>query len=394
MAVPPPLRQPQPWHQPQQQRQRPYLSHVQQGPYPSWAPNAFDVTILTQTSVDRLWKLDALCRLWEGPISVAIYAARSELADARAWMARSRCASKTRVAYVAGEDRRMYPFNALRNVARRVITTSHFFVTDIDLWPSEGTYATLVRLLREPWARSAKAALIVPVFATDLAGVTNVPLSLRALKPCVTALQCYSFDGFPAMIADHQLTTNYPEWYRRSIEAEAQAEAQVEAQAQAQAQAQAAAGARSQAAVGARSRAILGTRRRSNGRKSSSSTNSSDVYKVPCFDTAQYEPYLIVPNRPSTPLFDEHFVGTRTGLQWTVDIAPPGPAHRVAADIAPALCEYSALIGLLRTVIASPGRAAHCVLAVAVGERRGRGGGTGGKGRARAGLCGRERARC
>ena len=36
---------------------------------------------------------------------------------------------------------------------------------------------------------------------------------------------------------------------------------------------------------------------------------AAEAFKVPCFDTIRYEPYLLVPNTPRTPRFDERFVG-------------------------------------------------------------------------------------
>ena len=32
-------------------------------------------------------------------------------------------------------------------------------------------------------------------------------------------------------------------------------------------------------------------------------------YKVPCFDSIRYEPYVLVPRGGETPAFDEEFVG-------------------------------------------------------------------------------------
>jgi glycosyltransferase-like protein LARGE len=223
-------------------------------------PGSIDVTVVTQTSPDRIWKLKELCRIWKGPISVAIYVAPEKLEDARAEVARSACGPKMQTSYFLGNQPDKYPFNALRNRARQGVSTSHLFNVDIDLWPSHDTYATLLRLLREPWAASRKAALVVPVFATGIPDVSRIPLTVEMLSPCVINRLCYTFDGHPDIIPDHQLTTNYPEWFRRST---------------------------------------------------TPALAERAVYKIPCLDTSAYEPYVVVPNLETTPLFDERFVGER-----------------------------------------------------------------------------------
>lgn len=36
-----------------------------------------------------------------------------------------------------------YPVNRLRNVAVRAVSTSHFLMTDIDIWPDVNAYQAL-----------------------------------------------------------------------------------------------------------------------------------------------------------------------------------------------------------------------------------------------------------
>ena len=38
------------------------------------------------------------------------------------------------------------PFNRLRNIAIRHTTTSHYWVMDMDMWPSQDAYKTLMSL--------------------------------------------------------------------------------------------------------------------------------------------------------------------------------------------------------------------------------------------------------
>ena len=56
-----------------------------------------------------------------------------------------------------------YPYNALRNIAIQRVATSHFWVMDMDMWPSSNLYRTLlsldVRHLKDDYL-----AVIVPAF--------------------------------------------------------------------------------------------------------------------------------------------------------------------------------------------------------------------------------------
>ena len=56
-----------------------------------------------------------------------------------------------------------YPTNALRNIAIQRVATSHFWVMDMDMWPSSNLYRTLlsldVRHLKDDYL-----AVIAPAF--------------------------------------------------------------------------------------------------------------------------------------------------------------------------------------------------------------------------------------
>lgn len=227
---------------------------------------ALDITIVTQTSMDRIWMLKKLCDLWDGPVSAAVFVVGNQMADATAEMERSMCARKGHVAYMQGKHSDNYPVNALRNKARQWVRTSHWLLTDIDLWPNEGAYGTLLRLLREPWAAQAKTAIVVPAFATRHHDVKRLPLQLEALAKCIGRRECYCFKGYPGAIPAHHLTTNYPYWWHQTTRP----------------------------------------------------AGESSAYKVPCFDTIVWEPYTLLPNTKATPLFDERFNGARARAR-----APP-----------------------------------------------------------------------
>jgi len=220
-------------------------------------PAKLEITLVTQTSVDRIWMLKKLCELWPGPVSAAVFVVGNQMADVAADMERSACARNGHVAYVQGKHSDNYPVNVLRNKARQWVTTSHWLNTDVDLWPSDQTHSVLLRLLRQEWALGAKTAIVVPAFATRHKDMKRMPANLEALAKCIGRRECYSFKGYPGAIPAHHLSTNYPYWWYQT------------------------------------------TRR----------IDPKDTYKIPCFDTMVYEPYTLLPNKASTPPFDERFTG-------------------------------------------------------------------------------------
>ena len=71
------------------------------------------------------------------------------------------------------------PFNRLRNIAIRHTTTSHYWVMDMDMWPSQDAYKTLMSL-DDQYLRDDYLAVIVPCFAYKR---TNS--SCRGFERCV-----------------------------------------------------------------------------------------------------------------------------------------------------------------------------------------------------------------
>lgn len=56
-----------------------------------------------------------------------------------------------------------YPYNKLRNMALKKISTSHFWVMDMDMWPSDNLYSTLLSL-DSRYLNDDYLAVIVPSF--------------------------------------------------------------------------------------------------------------------------------------------------------------------------------------------------------------------------------------
>ena len=158
---------------------------------PSTTANG-NVTIVTQSTPDRLWNLGHICERWKGPLSLGMMVKREDSGavtqDAKRNMA---ACPEVHVSVVLGEPDDMYPVNRLRNLAWAKATTPWIFLLDADFWP--GAYARFV--LEQTITRSSfgpRTALVVPAFAFQprvLPGhaelARRIPLTKRGLVRCL-----------------------------------------------------------------------------------------------------------------------------------------------------------------------------------------------------------------
>ncbi|XP_009997898.1 PREDICTED: glycosyltransferase-like protein LARGE2, partial [Chaetura pelagica] len=131
-------------------------------------PNPTDVTLVAQLSMDRLQMLEAICRHWAGPISLALYMSDAEAQQFLRYAQASEVLSARRnVAYhIVYKEGQFYPINLLRNVALANTQTPYVFLTDIDFLPMYGLYDYLRNSIQQLELPQRKAALIVPAFET------------------------------------------------------------------------------------------------------------------------------------------------------------------------------------------------------------------------------------
>jgi len=243
----------------------------------SISTSGYDVTLVSQTSDDRAWMVVHLAKRWGGPISIAIFCVEPEERYMQA--ERRRLAGIARqpgssVAEVHGKASAGYPVNFLRNTAIARVQTSHFLLTDIDLWPSTDSYNEVLRQ-GAAFLRQRKLAMVLPAFEynaghTDYASsasraalARDLPDTFAALRDCVSGAQdpkrtspprCSTFKAH----TDTHLSTDYPRWWRATWPS-----------------------------------------------------------LIPCFKSLRYEPYLVVPRLDTTPGFDERFVGYgKNKIEW------------------------------------------------------------------------------
>nr|XP_061809326.1 xylosyl- and glucuronyltransferase LARGE1-like isoform X3 [Nerophis lumbriciformis] len=131
-------------------------------------PDNADVTLVAQLSMDRLQMLEAICKHWEGPISLALYLSDAEAQQFLRYAQGSEVLmSRGNVGYhVVYKEGQFYPVNLLRNVAMRHVNTPYMFLSDIDFLPMYGLYEYLRKSVVQLDMANAKKALVVPAFET------------------------------------------------------------------------------------------------------------------------------------------------------------------------------------------------------------------------------------
>ncbi|XP_069714242.1 xylosyl- and glucuronyltransferase LARGE2 [Phaenicophaeus curvirostris] len=127
-----------------------------------------DVTLVAQLSMDRLQMLEAICKHWVGPISLALYMSDAEAQQFLRYAQASEVLStRHNIAYhIVYKEGQFYPINLLRNVALANTQTPYVFLTDIDFLPMYGLYDYLRNSIQQLELPQRKAALIVPAFET------------------------------------------------------------------------------------------------------------------------------------------------------------------------------------------------------------------------------------
>ncbi|XP_062239133.1 xylosyl- and glucuronyltransferase LARGE1 [Platichthys flesus] len=127
-----------------------------------------DVTLVAQLSMDRLQMLEAICKHWEGPISLALYLSDAEAQQFLRYAQGSEVLmSRGNVGYhIVYKEGQFYPVNLLRNVAMRQVNTPYMFLSDIDFLPMYGLYEYLRKSVVQLDMANNKKALVVPAFET------------------------------------------------------------------------------------------------------------------------------------------------------------------------------------------------------------------------------------
>ncbi|XP_041839510.1 LARGE xylosyl- and glucuronyltransferase 2 [Melanotaenia boesemani] len=170
-----------------------------------------DVTLVAQLSMDRLQMLEAICKHWEGPISLALYMSDAEAQQfLRYAQASEVLKNRKNVGYhIVYKEGQFYPVNLVRNVALKNANTPYVFLTDVDFLPMYGLYDYLRKTVVQLDMAHNKKALVVPAFET-LRYRLSFPKSKAELLSMLDMGTLYTF-RYHVWPKGHA-PTNYAKW--------------------------------------------------------------------------------------------------------------------------------------------------------------------------------------
>lgn len=170
-----------------------------------------DITLVAQLSMDRLQMLEAICKHWEGPISLALYMSDAEAQQfLRYAQASEVLKNRKNVGYhIVYKEGQFYPVNLVRNVALKNANTPYVFLTDVDFLPMYGLYEYLRRSVVQLDMAHTKKALVVPAFET-LRYRLSFPKSKAELLSMLDIGTLYTF-RYHVWPKGHA-PTNYAKW--------------------------------------------------------------------------------------------------------------------------------------------------------------------------------------
>ena len=209
----------------QERRTHPFYAGQWLNPHSS---QSNDITILLHGSMDRLVPmLEPMCRHWEGPMSIAVFANDSEVSGLINLIQSSPViSSRSNIAYhIVYKEGEYYPSNLLRCTALQNVGTDYVFLNDMDFLPSFGLYSHLKRTVRE--FDLNHTVLVVPAFETYIASKTFVfPNDKSALIKLVSQKKVFQFHR-DKYIRGHA-PTDYPRWEKANEPYEIQWQPQYE----------------------------------------------------------------------------------------------------------------------------------------------------------------------
>lgn len=259
------------------------------------------VTLVTQSSLDRLWILEETCQRWHGPIVNVVPLPPEKWQDGSTSMAlnafNEKCPQLKIIPHqLESSEPHDYPVNILRNVGLNAVESSHVLMTDIDFVPSQDLDSTihdalLLKRSLQPLLNTppeSREAVIVPAFERvlpepcptaaeckkHLAGNSSfIPHSFENLQACVKEKGCIVFQS--KVNWEGHFTTDSETWLAKNwFEGTAVKVKEVRLR---------------------------------------------DIRRIDCFDSLRYEPYVVLKWCPSTeaqrpleavaPYYDERFYG-------------------------------------------------------------------------------------
>ena len=176
----------------------------------------YDVTLVTQLSMNRVHTLHKLLCHWNGPASITVYGNESEKWNFMQFLKTySELDGRSNVVMhiVYKRNGYYYPINYLRNTALSAVKTPYVFLTDLDFLPSYNLYSYLKNAAELLMTVIQQRALVVPAFeAVDKNTVFPLDKSLILKQINELFIQPFhpQFNGHYATNYMKWLTTSYP----------------------------------------------------------------------------------------------------------------------------------------------------------------------------------------
>ncbi|KAM7454746.1 hypothetical protein BLSTO_04496 [Blastocystis sp. subtype 1] len=247
-----------------------------------------DVTFTSQGTIARYSYFPILLRRWSGPFSIALCLKPEEVDDFERQLEASQFDSRLSIVRYIPENNLTYPINKLRNLAIGNVKTDHFWLTDLDMWPSDRLYNVLLSL-PESVLNNDHLAVIVPAFeiyagkCDSFANCSRIvdrmfPGKKDQLLHCIRYRKCNRFRPWDGLHDYHS-----SRWMMKSY--------------------------------------------------------TQDLTNVVCFKGSTQEPYVMVKKTPSLPPFDERFLNYGYNkVQWLEHLRYRGYAfsvltHGFAVDV-------------------------------------------------------------
>ena len=173
--------------------------------------DAYETSLVTQLSTDRVQMFQMLLNHWDGPVSIAIYGNDSQIWTFMQYINQQQLSKRQNLAiHFVIKQGTFYPVNYLRNVALSNARTEFVFLDDGDFLPSYGLFARL-KSYNEQLLGSSKRALVIPAFQTIFENITY-PTNKRELLTFIRSSKVTTF--CPTCKHQTHAATRYEEWYK------------------------------------------------------------------------------------------------------------------------------------------------------------------------------------
>ena len=182
------------------------------------SPSLHDVTFTSQGTTIRYYYFPILLKRWTGPLSIALCLKPEEVEEINGRLKADHFDSRLSIVQYVATNPSVYPINKLRNLAISNVRTNHFWLTDLDMWPSDGLYKAILDLPSSA-LDDDKLAIIVPAFEIHATSCSTFeectnqilplfPATKKSLVKCIRTRKCSTFRPWDQLHDYH-----FSSWY-------------------------------------------------------------------------------------------------------------------------------------------------------------------------------------